>query len=201
MPEFEYTAVDAEGREVVGTLAADSRAAAIDRVVGRSLQPVKVDEAAPTPGGLLRGRPGRVPRASVDAFTRELANLLEAGIPLNRALSLLADEAGRAAARRCWKKLRDDVVGGMSLADAMARWPRVFPPVYVAMVRAAETGGFLEKVLAQIADFRQRERDLKGRITAAMVYPAVLAGLAVVVVAFLLTYFIPRFAAVFAEFG
>ncbi len=201
MPRFQYIAVDEAGRETTGTLVAESRSAALDQVQDRSLHPVSVEEAEPASGGVLSGRLGRIPRSSVDAFTRELANLLDAGVPLNRALSLLAGEAGWPAARRCWEQIRQDVVGGMSLADAMARWPRVFPPVYIAMVRAGETGGFLEKVLDQIADFRQRERDLKGRVTAALVYPAVLACLAVAVVAFLLTYFIPRFAAVFAEFG
>jgi type II secretory pathway component PulF len=93
------------------------------------------------------------------------------------------------------------VVGGMPLADALSRWPRSFPPVYVAMVRAGEVGGFLDVVLGQIADFRSREQDLKGRVKAAMVYPMVLAFLATCVLTFLLTYFIPRFSAVFAEFG
>ncbi len=83
----------------------------------------------------------------------------------------------------------------------MGRRSATFPPVYVAMVRAGETGGFVDKVLVQIADFRQRERDLTGRVKAALVYPAVLATLAVLVMAFLLTFFIPRFSAVFAEFG
>ncbi|MFO7959095.1 MAG: type II secretion system F family protein [Candidatus Brocadiia bacterium] len=201
MPKFKYIAVDDTGRETTGTVVADSRSGALEEVEGRALHPVSVDEAAPASAGLSLGRAGRVPQASVDSFTRELANLLEAGVPLNRALSLLAEEAGRPAARRCWEEIREDVVGGMALADAMARWPRVFPPVYVAMVRAGEAGGFLEKVLEQIADFRQRERDLKGRVTAAMVYPTVLAVLAVLVMAFLLTYFIPRFSGVFAEFG
>ncbi len=201
MPKFEYTAMDAEGRRVSGALVADSRAAAMDRVAGRALHPVSVEEAAPLGAGLSPGPPGRVCAGSVDAFTRELANLLEAGVALNRALRLLSREAARPAARRCYEQLHQDVVGGMSLAEAMARWPRAFPPVYVAMVRAGETGGFLDKVLAQIAEFRQRERDLKGKVTAALVYPAVLASLAVAVMAFLLTYFIPRFAGIFAEFG
>jgi type II secretory pathway component PulF len=89
----------------------------------------------------------------------------------------------------------------MALADALQKWPNAFPPVYVAMVRAGETGGFLEKVLDQIADFRDREQDLKSRILSALVYPIVLAVLAVLVLVFLLTYFIPRFSGIFAEFG
>src|SRR5205823_7783169 len=94
-----------------------------------------------------------------------------------------------------------DVVGGKSLAESLGRWPKVFSSVYVAMVRAGEAGGFLDVVLQQIADFRQRERDLKGRVIAAMVYPCVILTVAVGVVIFLLTFFIPKFSTVFAEFG
>ncbi len=89
----------------------------------------------------------------------------------------------------------------MPLADAMAKWPRTFSSVYIAMVRAGEAGGFLDVVLMQIADFRTREADLKGKVKGAMVYPCVLACLAVGVLIFLLTFFIPRFSGMFKEFG
>jgi type IV pilus assembly protein PilC len=93
------------------------------------------------------------------------------------------------------------VVGGMSLADALAKWPKVFSTVYIAMVRAGEAGGFLHVVLQQIADFRQREQELKGKVKAALVYPCVLAFFATAVLIFLLTYFIPQFSGIFASFG
>jgi len=97
--------------------------------------------------------------------------------------------------------IRDDVLGGAPLAGALAKWPKSFPSVYVAMVRAGEMGGFLDAVLEQIAEFRSREQDLKGRVKAALIYPMVLAVLASGVLTFLLTYFIPRFSSIFAEFG
>jgi type II secretory pathway component PulF len=97
--------------------------------------------------------------------------------------------------------VHDDVVEGTSLADALARWPRSFTPVYVAMVRAGETGGFLDVVLGQIADLRAREQDLKGRFKSALIYPMVLGVLAGLVLVFLLTYFIPRFSTIFSEMG
>src|SRR6185503_15952049 len=83
----------------------------------------------------------------------------------------------------------------------MAKWPKAFSTVYVAMVRAGEQGGFLDVVLQQIADFRTRESDLKGKVRAALIYPATLAVVAVLVVTFLLTYFIPKFTGIFKEFG
>jgi type II secretory pathway component PulF len=93
------------------------------------------------------------------------------------------------------------VVGGTSLGDALAKHPKNFSSVYVAMVRAGEAGGFLDVVLTQISDFRTREADLVGKVKAAMIYPVVLACLAVGVLIFLLTFFIPKFTDVFAQFG
>ncbi|HMB95044.1 MAG TPA: type II secretion system F family protein, partial [Tepidisphaeraceae bacterium] len=142
----------------------------------------------------------RVQQSAVENFTRELANLLAAGLPLSRALQLLRREASNPGAKNVWGKIHDDVVGGTSLADALAKWPKVFSTVYIAMIRAGEAGGFLPIVLGQISDFRVREQDLKGKVKAAMVYPSVLALLAVGVVVFLLTFFIPRFKGIFEEF-
>jgi type II secretory pathway component PulF len=118
-----------------------------------------------------------------------------------RALNILCREASHAGAKKQWNAIHDDVAGGLSLAEAMAKWPRSFPPVHVAMVRAGETGGFLDVVLMQIADFQSRQRSLKSRIRSAFAYPAVLGVLAVGVVIFLLTYFIPRFSMIFLDFG
>ena len=203
MPVFHYTAIDQTGKEVSGVLTSQGRAAVLDQIVVKGLHPVSVEERQDSNQAAAARRLGstRVSQASVGAFTRQLANLLAAGVSLSRALVLLSREASQPAAGRQWAAIHDDVVGGMSLGDALAKWPRSFPPVYVAMVRAGETGGFLELVLEQIADFRSRERDLKGKVKAALVYPAVLAVLAGLVLTFLLTYFIPQFSGIFSEFG
>jgi type II secretory pathway component PulF len=118
-----------------------------------------------------------------------------------RALNILCRETSHPAARKQWNAIHDDVAGGAALADAMSKWPRCFPAVYVAMVRAGETGGFLDVVLTQIADFQSRQRNLKSKIRSSLAYPAVLAVLAVGVLTFLLTYFIPKFSSLFVDFG
>lgn len=205
MAVFTYTALDRSGRSVSGTIAAESRAAAMDQVVVQGLSPVSVRERQDA----IQRRPllqrqstsTRIPPSAVESFTRELANLLAAGLPLSRALHLLGREASHPGAARAWRAIHDDVVSGTGLADALGKWPRAFSPVYVAMVRAGETGGFLPVVLQQIADFRAREQELKGRVKAALVYPCALVVLASAVMVFLLTFFIPRFSGVFAEFG
>lgn len=210
MSLFSYSALDREGRRRDGTIPAPSRAAAMDAVTQLGLMPLEIQQHAEARAGspspltsFLRRLPGsrRVPASALDTFTRELANLLAAGLPLSRALHLLRREAAHPMAREVWGKVHDDVVGGKSLADAMLAWPAVFSSVYVAMVRAGETGGFLHVVLQQIADFRTREQELTGKVKAALIYPCVLAVVATGVLIFLLTYFIPRFSGIFAEFG
>ena len=128
-----------------------------------------------------------------------MSSLLAAGVPLSRALVILHKEASSPVAKAKWKEIHDMVVDGMSLADAMARSPETFPRVYVAMVEAGEAGGFLDVVLAQIAEFQAREKDLKSKVLTAMLYPCILLVLALVVLTVLLVFFIPKFQRVFAS--
>src|SRR3954463_9942085 len=182
---FAYTALSKDGRRTSGTLASDSRASAIAQVVGQGLHPISIEESNGNGAAKVTqldagSEPviGKVPHRAVEAFTRELANLLAGGVPLARSLALLRREASNVHAKALWSQVHDDVVGGTSLADALAKWPRSFSSVYVAMVRAGEAGGFLDVVLAQIADFRTREQDLKGRVKTALIYPCLLATVA-----------------------
>jgi type IV pilus assembly protein PilC len=198
---FAYIALDATGRQLTGTIPADTRAEAMDHVIGRGLSPISVNEEKSAVAVAKVSTTTRVSQAGVEAFTRELANLLAAGLPLSRSLHLLRREASQQGAKNVLSAIHDDVVGGTSLADAMAKWPKVFSTVYVAMIRAGESGGFLSIVLQQIADFRGREQDLRGKVKAALVYPCVLGVFAAAVLTFLLTFFIPKFQGVFTEFG
>ena len=207
MLTYTYTALAKDGRRTSGSLSCESRAAAISEVARQGLHPISIEEKANGAAKLEHTHNGKAPaigkvsHRAVEAFTRELANLLAGGVPLSRSLSLLRREASHAAARHLWSQIHDDVVGGTSLAAALAKFPRSFSTVYVAMVRAGEAGGFLDVVLAQLAEFRTREQDLKGKVKAAMIYPMILGILAVGVLIFLLTFFIPRFSSIFQQFG
>jgi len=201
MATFAYKAIDLKGQQIADKIVAPDRHAAIEQLFEENLSPVSVERLQEgQPGGLF-ARVGGVSKREIDAFTRQLANLLAAGVPMSRALSILSREATRIAPKKLWAIVHDQVAGGMSLADALSLHTRAFSPIYVAMVRAGETGGFLDLVLEQIATFRSREADLKGRIKAALVYPIILAVLASGILVFLLTFFIPRFSQMFAEFG
>jgi type IV pilus assembly protein PilC len=207
MSVFSYTALSKDGQRTSGMVTSDSRTDAIAQMTRKGLRPLLVEEAkdlaaAKKSQAAASGeRPRKVSAKSVESFTRELANLLAGGVPLARSLALLRREASNPAAKQLWSEIHDEVVGGAPLAETLAKWPKTFSSVYIAMVRAGEAGGFLDTVLAQIADFRAREQDLKGKLKAAMVYPIILACLAVGVVIFLMSFFIPQFSGIFAQFG
>ncbi len=214
MPLFQYRALQANGVLAEGQLEAPGRQEAFRQMEGLGLRPVSLAEKAAAkasekalalPASLssisLFKKSEKISARALENFTRLLSSLLSAGVPLSRALVILYKEASTPVATVKWKEIHDLVVDGMSLADAMAKSPDTFPRVYVAMVQAGETGGFLDLVLAQIADFQAREKDLKSKVMTAMLYPTILLVLALGVLIFLLTFFIPRFQLVFAGFG
>jgi type II secretory pathway component PulF len=212
MPLFQYRALQANGAVAEGQLEAPGRQEAFRQMEGLGLRPVSLAETAGAQGADGSSRPltlslpfgkksEKISARALENFTRLLSSLLAAGVPLSRALVILYREAGAPAAQAKWKEIHDSVVDGASLADSMAKSPETFPRVYTAMVHAGETGGFLDLVLAQIADFQAREKDLRSKVMTAMLYPCILLVLALGVLVFLLTFFIPRFQLVFAGFG
>jgi len=210
MPQFAYKALQPDGVAVEGLIEAPNRQEALRLVEGRALRPVRLGEAAGTAGSgakagaglrLSLGGGNKISARTLENFTRLLSSLLAAGVPFSRALVIIHREAAEPAAKAKWKELHDLVIDGMPLSDAMARSPETFPRVYVAMVEAGEAGGFLDVVLAQIADFQAREKELKGKVATALMYPAILLLLALGVLIFLLVFFIPRFQLVFQGFN
>jgi len=206
MMEFQYRALNTEGAVSEGVLSAGSRKEAIRKLEIMGLDPVHVAERAIVKKTeshalpvLLRRK--KLSSSDLESFTRQLSSLLAAGVPLSRALNIIQRETSSPAAREKWKEIHDLVIDGSSLAEALRRSSGSFPGVYVAMVQAGETGGFLDLVLGQIADFQSRERDLKSRTASALIYPLVLVVLATSVLTFLLTFFIPRFKLIFEGFG
>lgn len=169
--------------------------------VNGAAAPADGNGTAPAGLKLSFGGGNKITPRMLENFTRLLSSLLAAGVPFSRALQILHREASEPAAQAKWKEIHDLVIDGMSLSDAMARSPETFPRVYVAMVEAGETGGFLDLVLAQIADFQAREKEMKGKILTALMYPAILLVLALAVLVFLLVFFIPRFQMIFQGFN
>jgi type II secretory pathway component PulF len=211
MPIFEYKALQSNGSIKLGQVDAGGRQDAMQMIEGLGLTPLRIAEKATSSapasrGGLKSTAPAwtfkstRVPFSALEDFTRSLSSLLTAGVPLSRALTILYKECSNPVAGAKWKELHDLVIDGVALAEAMNRSPATFPRVYVAMVEAGEAGGFLDVVLGQIADFQAREKEMRAKVSAALMYPAVLLFLAISVVIFLLVFFIPRFQTLFEGF-
>jgi type II secretory pathway component PulF len=212
MPVFTYKAISASGIASEGSVEASGRQDAARMIEGKGLTPVRLSESAGSAtSGNTKGfklpagkqfsfKSNKVSFAALEDFTRSLSSLLAANVPLSRALTILYKETSQPAAGVKWRELHDLVIDGVPLADAMGKSPDVFPRVYVAMVEAGESGGFLDVVLAQIADFQAREKEIRAKVVSAMMYPAVLLFLAISVMIFLLVFFIPRFQTLFAGF-
>ncbi len=148
---------------------------------------------------VLRRR--RIRLADTALFSRQLADLLRAGVNLNRALATLTRQTDNPALVAVIEQVRADVAGGMGMAEALARHPSAFSPLYVSMFRAGEAGGFLEDVLQRAALFAEKELELRGRITGALIYPALLVTVAFLAIGFFVFYFIPRFTEIFKDLG
>lgn len=142
----------------------------------------------------------RVRRSEVILFTRSLATFVRVGMPIVEGLSVLRDQAGSALMRRAVGDMITDLGAGVSLSAAMARFPRVFSALYVDMIRSAEVGGNLDDVLRQLAAYMARDEGAKRKVRSAMIYPAIVIGLALAVIGVLVAFVLPAFAQLFGEF-
>lgn len=210
MSNFAYVAIDPDGSETRGTLEVADQSEALRRVKEMGLFPTKIfDTKAQTPRFALTRRPGapagaferlfegRVRPGQLVVFTRQLATLVEAGMPLLRGLRILEEQEEGRGLKRIISEVAQTIEGGGSLAEALAAHPRVFNTLYVSMVRAGELSGALETTLARLADFMEKTRRLKGKIKAALFYPSAVLLVACGVVGLMITFVVPRFQTVF----
>ena len=200
MPAYTFEALQADGKSRQGVIEADSARAARALLREQALVPLTVEPV--TTGGSVLTRPLGGARAfnasQLAIWTRQLAGLIGAGLPLERALTALVDEAEHERQRHLIAALRAEVNAGAPLAGAMAQHPRDFSPVYTAVVAAGEQGGHLGAVLERLADDLEERQTLKARLIGAALYPAIVTVVAIVIVIFLVSYVVPQVATVFA---
>jgi len=204
MTAFRYRAYGSRGEFAEGVIDAASPAAAGDLLWGQGLTPfwLRQADAAGRKWCQREVLAGRAPsQAELASFTRDFATLNTAEIPLDDALRTLAEQAASAKLRALAGALVADVLNGATLSDAMHKQPQVFPPDYVAAVRAGEIGGTLTQVLEELADLLERRSEIRARVRSALVYPAVLIVLAVVSLAIVIGVLVPSIAPIFAEGG
>jgi general secretion pathway protein F len=203
MPAFSYEAVDATGATKKGVVNADSARAARAALRTQGLVPIMVDSIAAQldEAGLTKRSAfgDRLSTIELALFTRQLASLLEASLPLEQAFSALLEQAERTYVRDLIASIRSEVMGGASLSDALARHPRDFADIYRALVSSGEQIGQLARVLSRLADYIERRNALVQKVRLAFTYPAIVTVVAFLIVIFLLTYVVPQIVSVFAN--
>ncbi|MEB0010532.1 type II secretion system inner membrane protein GspF [Glaciimonas sp. Gout2] len=203
MPAFRYEAVDNNGSSIKGVVNADSAKMARTGLRSQGLLPLNVDpitQQVDAAGNLQRrGFAGHLSTVEIALFTRQLASLLEASLPLEQALTALMEQAERTYQRDLIASIRSDVMGGASLSAALAAHPRDFADIYRALVAAGEQIGQLSRVLSRLTDYIERRNALVQKVKLAFTYPAIVTVVAFIIVIFLLTYVVPQIVAVFAN--
>ncbi|MBI4566009.1 MAG: type II secretion system F family protein [Planctomycetes bacterium] len=203
MPLFTYKAKKDDGSTVAGTLQAESQRSALDALGRLGVFPLEIAErgaSSAAPRASRRSR-RRIKAEDVGTFFQQLGDLLKAGVAIDRALATLAGQSSKTALAEHLEELRKDVSAGKPLHEAMAKFPKLFPLLHTSMVRAGETGGFLEEVLHRLAAFVEKDADLRSRIGAALAYPILLIVIGSGAIVFLMMFFIPRFSGIFDKLG
>jgi len=215
MPTFAYEARDAQGKMRKGTLEAGSDEEAVGRLKAQSLYPTavreqKVKKSAATEGPKVQKKKrggggivlfGGVKKKQLTLFTRQLSTLQDAGLPLLRSLQILEGQAKPGPLKNVLIDLTDEVQGGSSLSEAMAKHPKAFDRLYVKMIAAGEVGGVLDIILQRLAEFMEKAQRLKRRIKGALVYPLVVVAVAVIILVVIMVVIIPQFQKIFEDFG
>ncbi|MDN5849175.1 MAG: type II secretion system inner membrane protein GspF [Nitrococcus sp.] len=197
MTAFEYSALDAGGKQRRGVLEGDTARHVRQQIRERGWIPVAVDEVRERRRG--GGRRARVSVADVTLLTRQLATLIGAGLPLEEALRAAGAQTERAGLRALVAGVRASVVEGNSLADGLGRFPGAFPELYRATVAAGEHTGRLDVVLERLADYTEQRQQLRGKVQQALAYPAALIVISLAVVTLLLAYVVPKVTRVFED--
>ena len=203
MPTFTFTARGRDGKKQKGTLTAETRQALNTMLQSRGLSAISIQEgAAPAMGGVGKKRLGRkVKTTELLVFTRQLSTIVSAGLPLLQGLDILGEQTDDPNFAAVIDSIGQDVESGESFSNSLTKYPRVFPDLYVSMVRAGEAGGDLDGVLLQLADYLEATEELKRRIKSAMTYPVVAFSMILLIAAGLVIWVVPQFAEIFSSFG
>ena len=218
MPKFNYVAMDSRGKETKGSLDVANQNEAISRLKEMGYFPTKVTEAAGEKGKGAKKKPakkkkknkgsinitipgfgGKVKPKILTTFTRQLATLVDAGLPLLRGLRVLAKQEKNAVLKRIIGELGDSIEGGSTFSEGLAQHPKVFNKLFINMVKAGELGGVLEVVLNRLAEFMEKAEKIKGKVIAAMFYPAAVMVVAGGILVLLMVVVVPKFKQIFTD--
>lgn len=211
MAKFKYTAIDANGKQKTGSVEAATQDEASSKLSAAGLMPTKIQGAkssAPAKAATAKGAKNKkksggfgkvIKPEDLTTFTRQLATLLDAGLPLVRALEVMIRQEKNLRFQYVLEQIADQVKSGNSFSDGLAQHPKIFDRLFVNMVRAGEAGGVLDVVLGRLAGFMEKALKTKKKVKSAMVYPIVVVGVAVSIVALLMIVVVPKFQTIFDD--
>jgi type IV pilus assembly protein PilC len=201
MPKYRYNAMDAGGRTVAGTLDADSVEVVRAKLSELSYHVLNIREARTTSGPNVLAGLQRVRLKELAVFSRQFATMIDAGLSVVKCLDILQKQSRNPRLKEVIGQVKHDVAGGTSLTEALQRHPRVFSPLYINMIRSAEVGGILDQVLDRLSTFLEKEQETRSKIKAAMTYPTVVFCFAMLMLAALLMFVLPKFREIFESMG
>ncbi len=199
MPIFSYRSTTMDGIVAEGVIEAVDEKAALDRIINTGVIPLEVKAAAVS--GFMTKLKFKTNTADLVSFTTELQSLLDAGLPLDKALNILSEISEHKNMKVTIQSLLKSIRGGISFSDALSKHPQIFPRFYVNMVRAGEAGGILGVTLERLNEYLESSKELKDHIISSMIYPAILFVTGGISIIILLTFVLPRFSVIFAEVG
>ncbi len=208
MAVFQYEAMNQAGQEVKDNIDASSAEDALEKIRNLGLFPTRIREKGGKKKGAATGKKkkggsitfGKAKVKHITQFTRQLATLQDAGLPILRSLSILAEQQKPGPLKNALNEVSEDVEGGATLSEAMAKHPKAFNRLYVNMVAAGETGGVLDVILVRLAEFMEKAQRLKAKIKGAMIYPVVVVTFAVGIVTGIMIVVVPKFEEIFKDF-
>ena len=208
MPVFAVDAMDATGQKVSREITASSKDDAIKKVRGEGLRPTRVTmkPKAAAPAADKKKKKGlvlldRVSHGQIVTFTSQLSTLQDAGLPIVRSIKILEEQQKPGKFMDQLGSISEEVEGGATFSEALSKYPRSFDQLYVSMVKAGEAGGVLDIILARLAGFMEKSQKLKKKVTGALIYPAAVVMVAVLIVFFIMIYVVPSFQKMFEDLG
>jgi len=201
MTTFAFKALDSRGSSTVGEIDAQDKQGVTQQLRSKGLIVLDIEEQQVASKGDLLSAFKKVKAQELTVMTRQLATMISSGMSLLRAFAVLEDQQENDKFKEALTDIRTNIEAGISLTDSLARHPKIFSELYVAMVAAGESGGILEQTLDRVSDQLEKDDSLKRQIKAAMMYPSLIGGFALLVLAALLAFIVPVFVKVFADFG
>jgi type IV pilus assembly protein PilC len=202
MPEtFTYKARDKSGNLVSGTLEADSEGLVLQRLREMGFSPLEASKKSKGMNLEINLRPGRVKMKELAVFSRQFATMVNSGLPILRALTILADQTESKELQKVIGVVRYDIEQGSSLSSAMSKHPKAFNDLYIAMVKSGETGGVLDDVLMRLADLIEKEVHLRQKFKSAMTYPIAVLVLVFLIMSAMLLFVVPQFQSIYGQLG